>query len=95
MHTSTVNIDTSLAIEFKKHVLDPSRKNGAMDLVNYIKWSSQRKCTEDDYHVQDRKYVSQTSVKISCETTHFPTFSFYWMYMNPHEVRGTSKHYNI
>ena len=51
MHTSTVNKDIILVREFKKHLLDPSRKNCVMGQVKYRKQDSQLKWTKSEYHV--------------------------------------------
>ena len=42
MHTSTKKEYISLAREFQKHISDPTRKNGVIDQVNYIKQASQQ-----------------------------------------------------
>ena len=46
IHTSTQKGDISLAREFQKQLLDPSRKNGVIDQGKYWKWSSERKWTD-------------------------------------------------
>ena len=57
MYTSMSNIDISLAREFQKHLSDPTRAHGLIDNGKYRKRASNRKWTEHDYHVHDRKYV--------------------------------------
>ena len=95
MHTSTENTDTSLAREFQKHLSDPTRAHSLLDHGKDRKISSKRKWNEHEYHFQDRKYLSHTSVKISCETTQFPEFSFCGLHAKPHRGRGLSKHYHL
>ena len=75
-NTSTVNTDIILERGFQKHLSDPTRANGLLDQGRYIKRASKWKWNEREYHVQDNKYVSHTSVKISCATTKFPELSF-------------------
>ena len=60
MNNSTVNKDISIARESPKNISDPSCKNGVMDQGQYIKWSSQLKWTTNEYHAQDKEYVSHT-----------------------------------
>ena len=59
------------------------------------KLDSKRKWKERDYHVQDRKYVQQKSVKMSCASTQFPALPFCDPHEKPHGVRGLSKHYHL
>ena len=66
-----------------------------MDKGKYRKWSIQRKWTDCEYHFQDSKYVSHTSLEMSCATTKFLVFPFYWPHMKHHGVRWLIKHYNI
>ena len=60
-----------------------------------IKPASKNKWTEHEYHVQDRKDVSHTSVKISCAKTQFIALSFCGPQAKPHGVRGLSKNYHL
>ena len=69
MHASTENVDISLAKQSQKHISDPSLAHILIDHGKDIKRSSERKWTEREYYVQDRKYVHQKSVKISCSST--------------------------
>ena len=61
----------------------------------YRKWASQRKLNDCKYHVQERKYVSHTTMKISYATTQFTEFLFCGINAKPHGVRGLRKHYHI
>ena len=60
-----------------KKLSGPSRKNGVIDKCKYRKHTSQRKCTEHEYRVQDINNVTHTSVKFSFATTHFPELQFF------------------
>ena len=57
MHTSTVNTDISLAIEFQKYLPDPTWEHGLLYQVKDRKRASKWKRTECEYHVQDSKHV--------------------------------------
>ena len=59
-----------------------------MDQGKYRKRSSKINWTELEYNVQYSKYVSHTSVKMSCSTSQFHALSFCG-------VRGLRKYYNI
>ena len=95
MYTSTVKNYISLEMEFQKNILDPSRKKYVMDQGKYRKWASQRHWTEREYHVQDKQYVSQTSVKISCATTQFLGFLFCGLHIIPHGLQDLIKYYHL
>ena len=41
-----------------------------------IKCASKKKCSERAYHVHDNADVYHSSVKMSCNSTPIPTFSF-------------------
>ena len=88
IHTLNMSKYISLPREFQKHLLYPSRINGVMYQVKYRKLYSQKKLNDNEYHVQGIKYVSHTSVKISCATTQFIEFTFCGTYIKPHGVRG-------
>ena len=47
------------------------------------------------YHVQDRKNVQQKSVKMSCDSTKFPSLMFCGPHKKPYGLRGLSKHYYL
>ena len=93
IHTSTVNKYISLEKGFQKNLSDPSRKNVVLDKGKYVKRASQRKWTECDYHVQDSKDMSHTSVKFLCATILSPALPFCVLHMKYHGVRGLVKHY--
>ena len=59
------------------------------------KLDSKRKWKERDYHVQDRKYVQQKSVKMSCASTQFSALPFCGPHEKSHRVRGLSKHHHL
>ena len=71
MHTAIINADISLARVFQKNISDPTCAHEFIDHGKNIKQSSKCKWTEREYHVQDRKYVQQKSVFISCASTQF------------------------
>ena len=95
MHTAMSNSDISLAREFQNHLSDPKRAHGLIyhrkDRKLYIKL----KWTDREYHVQDRKYLQQKSVKMACASTKFQALSFCGSHEKPHGVRGLSKNYNL
>ena len=57
MHTGTENKDVSLAQEFKNHLEEVHRQNGAIDQVKSRKRFMEIKWTEIKYHVQDNAVV--------------------------------------
>ena len=59
------------------------------------KQSSKNKWTECEYHVQDRKYLQQKSVKMACASTKFQALSLCGSHEKPHGVRGLSKNYHF
>ena len=76
MHDSATNTYISLAREFQKHISDPIWAHGLLDNSKDRSCASTWNCTEREYHVQDRKYVPHTSVKLSREKIQFPALSF-------------------
>ena len=66
-----------------------------MDHIKDRKCESKRKCTDIEYHVQDIKYVSHISVKMSCITTQFTAFACCDLHEKLCVVRGLSRHHNI
>ena len=83
MHASATNTYISLARGFQKHSPGKTRANGLLDHSKDIKRSSKRKWTNREYHLQYRKYVSQTSVQMSRATTQLPEFHFAFRMQNP------------
>ena len=69
------NTDICLSRGFQKHISDPTRAHGLLDHGKDRKCADKRKWTDREYHVQYRKYVPHTSVKMSCATTQFPALS--------------------
>ena len=59
------------------------------------KQSSKNKWTECEYHVQDRKYLQQKPVKMSCASTQFQVFSFCGPHEKHHGVIRSSKDYHL
>ena len=72
IHTSTENIDISLARESQNNLSDTTRAHGLLDPGKCIKRSIKQKWNEREYHVQYRKDVSHVSVKMSCATNQLP-----------------------
>ena len=62
-HTSTANTDISLEREFQKHISDPTQAHGLLDHGKDRNFSSRLKCTDHEYHVQEKNYMSRTSVE--------------------------------
>ena len=71
------------------------RKHGVIDQGKYRKWSSKRKWTDREYHVQDNADVAKKYVKMYCDTNQFPTLPFCGSYPKPHGSRELGKHYNL
>ena len=63
MHSSTQNIDVSLAKQFQKHQSNDHQKHRVIDKGKYIKRFSKRKCTYREYHVQDNDDIAHNDVK--------------------------------
>ena len=61
----------------------------------YRKCYRQQKWTDREYHVQDIRYVSHTSVKMSYVTTKFHALPFCGPHIKPHRLRGLSKNYHL
>ena len=76
IHTSTENIDISLASGFKKNLSDPTRAHGLLYCGKDRKHDSKQKWDEREYHVRDRKYLSHISVKMSFATAQLPPLLF-------------------
>ena len=72
MHTSTSNKEISLARELQKNLSYPTRAHGLLYHVKVRKRSSKHKWIDREYHVQESKYMSQISVKMSYATTQLP-----------------------
>ena len=66
-----------------------------MDQGKYRKQAIQMNCYDCEYHIQDIKYVSQTTVKISCATTQFPAFTFFGLHVKTNGFRGLIKYYHL
>ena len=64
MHTSTANPGIILARDSQKYISEKTRAHGLLDHSNYKKFASKWKWNESKYHVQYRKDVPHTSVKI-------------------------------
>ena len=60
----TANTDISFSIEFKKHLSDPSWSHEFSNHGKDRKCASKRTWDDNEYHVQDRKYVPYTIVEI-------------------------------
>ena len=71
MHTTMSNTYISLVRVFQKYISEPTRAHLLIDNIKDRKQASKRKWTEHDYYIQDRKYVQQKYVKMSCESTQF------------------------
>ena len=76
MHTGTENKDLSLAQEFKNHLEEEHRRNGAIDQGKPGKIFMERKWTERKYHVQDNAAVELKDVKMYCKKNHSPSLPF-------------------
>ena len=87
--------DIGLAKEFQKNLSGPSCKNGLTNQGKYLKQAIQSNLNENYYHVQYRKYVSHTTIKMSYATTQFPVLPFCGLYLKPHFVRGLIKYYRL
>ena len=74
IHTGTENKYVSLAKEFKDHLEEEHRQNGAIDKVKSRKIFMERKLTERKYHVKDNASVELKDVKIYCITLMCSTF---------------------
>ena len=87
MCTGIQKDDVSLAKEFQ-HFL----KKSTAKMVSLIKENTKqfmvRKCTDIQYHVQDNAYVKHQDVKMYCNTSQLPEFSFYGPHSKPHGARG-------
>ena len=55
-----------------KILSDPTRAHSLLDHSKDRKRASKRRFNDYEFHVQERKYVSQISVKISFATTQLP-----------------------
>ena len=88
MHNSSENTDISLARKFKEYISDPTRAHGLLDQGKYRRLDSKFKWTDREYHVQHRKYLPQTSVKMSCYKTQVPELTFYSPNTKHHGVKG-------
>ena len=64
MHTCTENKYVSLAYEFKDHMEEEYRQNGAMNQGKSRKRFMEIKWTERKYHVQDNSEMEVKDVKI-------------------------------
>ena len=95
MHTGTENKDVSLAKEFKDHLEEEHRQNGAIDQGKSRKIFMERKWTERKYHIQDNAAVELKYVKIYCNTNKFPSLPFCDTHYKPHDARGLGKHYHL
>ena len=54
-----------------------------------------RKCTEQEYHVQDDDDETHKNVKMFCDTTQFPSFLCCVPHKNLHGVRGLRNNYHM
>ena len=52
MHTSTANIDISLARYFQKYISDSTRSHGLLDHGKDTKCASKLKWNDSDYHAK-------------------------------------------
>ena len=95
MHNSTANTYISLERELKKHISDLTWAHGFLDHVKYRKNASKRKWNEHEYHVQERKYMSHISLKISRATAKFPSLSFCGPHVKLYGVIGLIRHYHL
>ena len=66
-----------------------------MDRYKYRKQDSQWNWTDCEYHVQDIRHVSHTTVKIPCATTQFTLLKFCGMPVKTNGVWGTRKNYHL
>ena len=66
-----------------------------IDQAKYGTKVRQKNWTKNEYHIQDIKYVSCTTVKISCTKAQFPILSFIGPHRKPHGVRVLSKHCHL
>ena len=71
IHTGTEKKDVSLAREFKDHLEEEHRQNGAIYQGKPRKIFIERKWIERKYHVQDNASVELKYVKIYCNTNQF------------------------
>ena len=72
-HNSTANPYIRLAREFQKQLSDRTQEHGLLDHGKDRRRASKQKWTERKYHVQDRKYVSNTLVKIFLRNNSVPS----------------------
>ena len=95
MHSCTKKM-TSVWINNSKNIcLKSIRKNGVVDQGKYRKISSERKCTDREYHVQDNTAVAHKYVKMYCDTNQFPSLPFFGPHPKPHGERGLNKNYHL
>ena len=95
MHTGTENKDVSLAHEFKNHLEEEYRQNGAIDQGKSRKRFMERKWTERKYHVQDNAVVELKDVKMYCNTNKFPELPFCGTHSKPNGAMGMSNNYHL
>ena len=76
----------------KNNFLSRIRKHGAIDQGKYRKISSERKCTDREYHAQDNYDVTHKEMKMYCDANQFPALPFGGLHPKPHGARGLSKH---
>ena len=95
MHISTKNADIILAKEFQKNLSDLTRAHGLIDNGKDIKIAIERKLTEREYHVQDKKDLQHKSVNISFACTKFPALPLFGLHEKPYVIRGFSKHSHL
>ena len=95
MHTGTENKDIILAQEFKNHLEEEHRQNGAIDQGKSRKRFMERKWIERKYHVQDNSAVELKDVQMYCNTNQFPALPFFIPHSKPRGARGMSKHYHL
>ena len=72
MHTGTENKDLSLAQEFKDHLEEEHRQNGAIDQGKSRKIFVERKWAGRQYHIQDNAAVELKDVNMYCNTNQLP-----------------------
>ena len=95
IHTSTANTDISLSRKFQNYLSYPTRAHVFLYQSKDIKHSSKRKWTECEYHVQDRRYVPHTSMKMLYVTTQLLEQTFFGPHAELHGVRWLSEHYHF
>ena len=91
----TLELNVSLAKEFKDHLEGEHRQNSVIDQGKSRKIFMKRKWTERKYYVQDNASVELKDVKTYCNKNQFPALPFCGPHSKPRGVRGMSKHYHF